>query len=105
MSAGEMLSAKSLAKRWDCKLGYVYQQIQKGELESIRFGRHMVRTPIHAVERFEEKLCSKKIVQNSDGGSENTGDAGPPSSEADLSADASVSMKATKAQRAVLSGS
>lgn len=93
---GTMLSPKSLAKRWDCKLGYVYKQIRDGKLASVKFGSHMVRVPIADIERFEAEIWNR---QPCNGDSENIEEATPPSSEAALAADASKSMRLTRALR------
>lgn len=100
-----MLSAKSLAKRWDCRLGYVYQLVRAGKLNSIKFGPHMVRIPLEDIHRYEEAIWNKTTAANCSGDLDDTGGASQPSSAADLSADASASLRATKVLRSVASGS
>lgn len=94
--AGSMLSPKSLAQRWDCKLGYVYKQIRDGKLASVKFGPHMVRIPMSDIRRFEEEIWNKPPCN---GDLESIEEATPPSSEAAAVADASRSMRLTRALR------
>jgi excisionase family DNA binding protein len=96
--SGSMLSPKSLAQRWDCKLGYVYKQIRDGKLASVKFGPHMVRIPMSDILRFEDEIWNKQALN---GDLESIEEATPPSSEAALAADASRSMRLTRALRNV----
>jgi excisionase family DNA binding protein len=97
-AAGTMLSPKSLAKRWDCRLSYVYKEIRDGKLSSVKFGSHMVRIPLSDIQRYEAELWNKG---NSSGALESIEEATPPSSEAAMAADASRSMRLTRALRSV----
>jgi len=47
-----MLSAASLASRWDCHRDTVYKMIARGDLPCRRIGG-MVRIPLEAVEKIE----------------------------------------------------
>jgi excisionase family DNA binding protein len=98
VAAGAMLSPKSLAKRWDCRLSYVYKEIRDGKLSSVKFGSHMVRIPLSDIQRYEAELWNRG---NSLGASESIEEATPPSSEAAAAAAASKSMRLIRAQRNV----
>ena len=98
LSPGSMLSPKSLAKRWDCRPGHVYKLIKTGKLASVKFGPHMVRIPAADITRYEDDLC------RCNGDLESIEEATPQSSEAEMAAAASSSMRLRRAQRSVLSG-
>lgn len=51
-----LISASSLAERWDCARGTIYKMIERKELPSIRVGG-MVRVPLSAVIQIEEGPC------------------------------------------------
>lgn len=48
------MGASELARRWDISLAHAYRMFERGDLPSVRFGG-AVRTPIAAVEAYEEQ--------------------------------------------------
>lgn len=71
-----LLSAATLAERWDCHRDTIYKMIGRGELPERRIGG-MVRIPLAAVEAIEDGRAWRDTGSSGEESVEHGGSAGP----------------------------
>jgi len=61
MEAPKPFTPKTLAERWDCSPGHIYNMIATGKLHSFRVGGRLVRISVEEVLRWENGQANPNI--------------------------------------------
>ena len=73
MEAPKPFTPKTLAERWDCSPGHIYNMIATGKLHSFRVGGRLVRISVEEVLRWENGQASPNIDLTGSGNIASTG--------------------------------